>query len=154
MARTQNPIDFGDAKAVRRFARVISVAIIMGAGAFAAVLSSMVPRGAPDATDHELYNTFVIIAVGLVLFATTIGTRMHGFQGTPEERRRKTLVAHVVSLGLSEGAAFLGLVLVLTTRSWSVILPAALGFAGLATSAIRGEVRFSSLVQEADALGE
>ena len=61
-------------------------------------------------------------------------------------------MSHVISLALSEGAAFLGLVLVLMTHSWKPILPAALGFAGLATCAIRGEVRFSSLVDDADAL--
>jgi hypothetical protein len=129
------------------------LSIILGAAAFAAVISVMrmePAAGNPEA--HELYTPFVIIATGLVLFATLIGTRMHGIRGTPEERHRKTLMSHVFSLALCEGAAFLGLVFVLMTHSWKPILPAALGFAGLATCAIRGEVRFSSLVDDAEAM--
>jgi hypothetical protein len=91
---------------------------------------------------------FVWIAFGLVVVATVVGTRMHTIQGTFAERTRKTLVAHVASLALCEAAAFLGLVLVLLVHSWKVVLPAALGFAGLATSIIRGEIRFGSLVDE------
>jgi hypothetical protein len=148
-------IDFEDSATVRRYARIISIAILGGAAAFAAVVTSMLqgatPMEAPK--EHSLYMPFVIIAFGLVVIATIIGTRMHTFTGTLAERSRKTFIAHVASLALSEGAAFLGLVLVLMTRSWDVVLPAALGFAGLATSIIRGEIRFSGLVEEKNASG-
>jgi F0F1-type ATP synthase membrane subunit c/vacuolar-type H+-ATPase subunit K len=149
-----SPIDFEDARAVRKFARVISLGIISGAAAFAAVVNLMpmgdLPAGDPE--EHRLYTPFVIAAAGLVFSATAVGTRMHGFRGTPAERNRKTFFAHVITLALSEAAVFLGLVLVMITHSWKPVLPAALGFAGLATCAIRGEMRFSALVEEAEAL--
>jgi F0F1-type ATP synthase membrane subunit c/vacuolar-type H+-ATPase subunit K len=149
------PIDFEDAKAVRRLARIISFAIVGSAAAFAAVVHSLPPKEprAGDPEEHALYTPFVIAAAALVLVATTIGTRMHGFRGAPSERHRKTFMAHVVSLALAEAATMLGLVLVFVTHSWKPILPAALGFAGLVTCAIRGEVRFSTLVDESNAAG-
>jgi hypothetical protein len=146
----RNPIDFDNPAAVRRFARMISIAILAGAGAFAALVSTMV-RGeaAADAKEHRLYTPFVIAAAAMVLAGTALGSRMHTIAGPMAERCRKTLTLHIVSLALAEGAAFLGLILVLITKSWDAVLPAAIGFAGLATSVIRGEFRFSRLVEEA-----
>jgi hypothetical protein len=148
-----SPIDFENARAVRKLARVISFGIVTGAAAFAAVVNLMPMGGVPagDPEEHRLYTPFVIAAAGLVFMATALGTRMHGIRGTPAERHRKTFLAHVITLALSEAAVFLGLVLVMITHSWKPVLPAALGFAGLATCAIRGEMRFSALVEEADA---
>jgi hypothetical protein len=138
----------------RKYARIIAFAILAGAGAFAAVLSGMVKGATPPgpATDHALYMPFLLVSLGLVLVATTIGTRMHVLRGTLGERSRKTLMTHVITMALSEAAVFLGLVLVWITRSWDAILPAALGIAGLVTSTIRGEVRFGALVEEQNAL--
>src|SRR5262245_42773468 len=93
----------------RKYARLITVAILAGAGAFAAVLGGMVrgPATPDPPTDHRLYMPFVIVALGCVLVATVIGTRMHGYRGTLGERSRKTLTAHILSLALCEAAAFL-----------------------------------------------
>jgi hypothetical protein len=153
MTRTlpQTPIDFENPAAVRKFARIISLAIFLGAAAFAVVIN-MLPAGptpveAPQ--EHKLYTPFVIIAAALVLVATSIGSRMHTFQGPLAARCRRTLTLHIITLAFCEAAAFLGLVLVTITHSWDVVLPAAIGFAGLVTTIIRGEFRFSRLVEEA-----
>lgn len=112
----------------------------------------MTPEAEPASkapAGHPLYTPFVVAAAALVLVGAFTGSRMHTVQGSIAERGRKTLALHVVSLALAEAATFLGLVLVLLTRSWEVVLPAAIGFAGLVTSAIRGEFRFSRLAAEA-----
>ena len=117
-----------------------------------AVVVNMLPRGARARETRRstaLHTPFVVVAAMLVFVATAIGTRMHGFGARLAERTRKTFLAHIAALALSEAATILGLVLVLITRSWDAVLPAALGFAGLATCAVRGEVRFGSLVTEA-----
>lgn len=146
----RTPIDFDDPAAVRRFARLISLGIALGAVAFAAVVN-MMPGGEAPATapqEHPLYTPAVLIAAACVLVGTFIGSRMHALVGPLADRCRRTLTLHIISLALAEGATFLGLVLVLMTRSWDVVLPAAIGFAGLATSIIRGEFRFTRLVEE------
>jgi hypothetical protein len=150
-APPRGSIDFEEPASVRKFSRIISFAIVGGAAAFAAVVASTIPAAPPAEApaEHRLYLPAVIVAFAVVLVATLIGVRMHGFQGTREERARKTLVAHVISLALCEAAALLGLVVVLVAKSWDAILPAALGFAGLATVAIRGEIRMSRLVEDA-----
>ena len=113
----------------------------------------MLREGSPIAApaEHRLYTPFVIAAAGCVLFGTFLGSRMHALQGTIPDRCQRTFTLHVLSLGLAEAATFLGLILVLITRSWDVVLPAAIGIAGLATTIIRGEFRFNRLVDEVSA---
>jgi hypothetical protein len=143
-------MDFADPRAVRRLARIIAFAIIGSALAFALAITLLPPESAfENPKEHPLHTPFVVVAAMLVFVATAIGTRMHGYRGTLTERTRRTFVAQIAGLALSEAATLLGLVLVLITRSWDAVLPAALGFAGLATCTVRGEVRFGSLVTEA-----
>jgi hypothetical protein len=150
-AAPRRSIDFEDPKAVRKLARIISFAILAGAGAFAAVVATMLAGDPPESgwTRHPIYDTAVYVSFALVIVGTLIGIRMHTIPGTLAERARKMVFAHVVSLALSEGAAMLGFVVVLLSRSWEPALPALLGCAGLVTSAIRGEIRFSGLVEQA-----
>jgi hypothetical protein len=145
-------VDFADPRAVRRVARIIAFAIIGGAITFALVIPAISTEPRLDnPQEHPLHTPFVVVAAMFVFVATAIGTRMHGYRGTLAERTSRTFKAQIAGLALSEAATLLGLVLVLITRSWDSVLPAALGFGGLATCAIRGEVRFGSLVTEAAA---
>jgi hypothetical protein len=149
-------MNFEDPASVRKLARIISLAIFMGALSFGLVIRMLPPdtSQATPPTENALYMPFVIISAALVLLATFIGTRMHTFRGTLGQRTQRTFTAHVVSLALCEGAALLGLVFVLLTKSWDGILPAALGFAGMLACIIRGEVRFNALVDEKSALSQ
>jgi len=152
MRTGRTPIDYADPRAVRGLARIIAFAIVGGALAFALVIT-ILPRepAFENPQEHPLHTPFVIVAAAFVFIATAIGMRMHGYRGTLAERTRRTFQAQIAGLALSEAATLLGLVLVLITHSWDAILPAALGSAGLATCAVRGEVRFGSLVEEAAA---
>jgi F0F1-type ATP synthase membrane subunit c/vacuolar-type H+-ATPase subunit K len=151
----RNPIDFDNPAAVRRFARFISVAIVLAAGAFALVVAK-IAAGEPSSAaapafepkEHRLYTPFTIAAGACVVLGSFIGARMHGLQGALADRCRRTLTLHIAGLALSEAAALLGLVLVFLTRSWEVGLPAAFGALGLFSSITRAEFRFGRLVEE------
>lgn len=142
-------VRFEDPVPVRRTARVISLALGAGVIAFFLYLYTTVPEGGDgSALRHSLYQPAVWVCAGLVIVATLIGTRMHTFRGTLNERIRKTLTTHVTTLALCEMAAVLGLALIFITKSWDAKLPAVLGALGIVMCAMRGELRFSALVDE------
>jgi hypothetical protein len=73
---------------------------------------------------------------------------MHAEHGALDDRVREALKAHIFASALAEGAALLGLVFVMTDRSWEHGLAPVLGIAALALGIVRAALVFGRFEAE------
>ncbi len=146
-----NPEIYGDVRRTRSIMRLIALSLLAAAGGFAIVVQVMIrdaePEGVPNPADF-LQDKWLGASIVLVLASTYIGSRIHDVRGSTAAKTQQVSKRLLLTFALSDVAALIGLVHVLTVKSWEVKLAPIIGGVSLLLCLMRAEFAYGRIIRD------